>query len=343
MLLGGVVQQGTLTLGNKVIDGSNERTSFVAVFDAQGTQTWVRRVSSSGGTYVASVAFDPTGNVVAGGQFSGTMTCATTPCPTSSSANAEPVVREYDGTGVEQWTHHFVTGETGSVTQIGARSDGHLIIMGDYSGSITLVGTTYNAPGQNNYFVVDVGPQGNGTWAFTLGSHGYDFAFLAMRPDDGFFIAGKSGGPISVAGVSTGGASDGGAFAFSFSSTGTPLWASSFAATAGAGLFGAASDGQGELIVSGLVSQGFIDFGAGPISNAAMTTDAVVAKLGQDGSLKWAKQIGGDDNQYAYFVASNSAGRVAAPINFHGSIDVGLGPQLNSGPQNEALIANFQP
>jgi hypothetical protein len=344
IVIGGGVSSGSVTVGSKVVNAGNESRGFVGVFDSGGHSTWVRQVTSSPWASLDAAVFDATGNIVVGGEFVGTMSCATTPCPTSGSNTTQPFVRKYDATGAEQWTHHYDAVGNASVTQIGARSDGHIVVIGFFTNSISLVGNTYAASGDTSYFVVEAGPSGNGAWAFTLGSHGTDIDMLAMKPDDGFVIAGDSSGPLTVAGVSTGGPSVGGAFAFSFSSTGTPLWAKSFAVSGDNAIEDVAVDGQGNIVVVGFIQAGAIDFGGGPISNTAGDYDGVMAKLGPDGSFLWGKTYGGAGDQGMDLIAANASGRIAASANFSdGTIDFGLGAHQAGPSDHESVLVNFQP
>ena len=317
ILISGLGGGSTVTLGTKVVDAD---AGFVAVYDAQGNQTWLRKFTASGSAAAFDAKFDPSGNVIAVGSFAGMMTCATDPCPTSHSNNyVDPVVRKYDGNGTEQWTHHYDAVGGASAERLGIRSDGHFVVAGAYFNSVTLVGTTYTNAGDSDVFVVEAGPSGDGGWAFSLGSGGYDLAGIAMRPDDSFILAGSSGGPLSIGGVSTGGPNKGGAFAFSFDQSGAPQWAKSFAVTGGASAINdVATDAQGNFVVAGWVAGGTADFGGGQVVTPANDEDAVIVKFGSDGSFLWGKTFGGAGIQTGNFVAMNASGQSAFGADIEG-------------------------
>ena len=268
VVISGYATSGTITLGSKVVDGtSGGGAGFVAVYDAQGKQTWLRRLTSTLGAQGLDAKFDASGNVFVSGSFAGTMACGTDPCPTSSSNNAvDPFVREFDGGGTEQWTHHYPAAGGASADHLAVRSDGHILVCGMFAESITLMGTTHTAVANaEEIFVVEAGPTGGGNWAFVLQGGGYSFASVAVRPDDSFFLAGTSGAPLSAGSLSTGGPSDGASFMFSFDKSGAPQWAKTFDVGSRASRINdAATDGQGNFVITGeLFENGTVDFGGG--------------------------------------------------------------------------------
>jgi hypothetical protein len=103
-----------------------------------------------------------------------------------------------------------------------------------------------------------------------------------------------------------------------------------------------ATDGVGNVVLTGYFS-GSVDFGGGPLWNTERGTfDTFVAKLDLAGTHLWSKRFGLGESQYAYSIATDSAGNIVLTGVLVGTADFGGGP-LGSAGGNDVFVAKLSP
>lgn len=108
-----------------------------------------------------------------------------------------------------------------------------------------------------------------------------------------------------------------------------------------------ALDASGNIIVGGYF-RGTADFdpGAGVVNltTADEEFDAVICKLNASGALIWAKQIGGEDEQISFSVASDMAGNVYTTGAFYNEVDFNPGNgvfNMTSAGEDDIFISKL--
>src|SRR5690606_1484134 len=106
-------------------------------------------------------------------------------------------------------------------------------------------------------------------------------------------------------------------------------------------------DGDDSVVVAGLVRDGTLDLGCGPLASPAdpgskYAGDVFVAKLDASGSCLWSKLFGGPGMQFASDVALNAAGRISVGGYFEQAIDFGQGPLIATHAA-EPFVATLSP
>src|SRR5262249_41559523 len=100
-------------------------------------------------------------------------------------------------------------------------------------------------------------------------------------------------------------------------------------ATGGLGTLVVPIDAQGNAYIAGNFS-GTVDFDPGPgtfnLTSTGATDDAFVAKYTADGSLAWARRLGGTDSVFISRAALDAAGNITVVGDFYGTADFDPGP-----------------
>lgn len=132
-----------------------------------------------------------------------------------------------------------------------------------------------------------------------------------------------------------------------FSATGEPVWSRKYGVADYAAANAVAIDALDAISVAGLLRDGELDFGCGPLVSPADTDygyagDMFLAKLDASGDCLWSRLFGGPGDQSAFGVAVDGGRRVAVAGKFQGAIDFGSGP-LVAEHYPEPCAALFAP
>jgi hypothetical protein len=161
-------------------------------------------------------------------------------------------------------------------------------------------------------------------------THGLVFMLLACIACGTDATRAQPGGPSHDAG----GADEGGAGAGAGDGgSGVPsdgaAWAHRFGGASDDRCLGAASDHNGNLIVTG-VFNGTADFGGGPLTSAG-GDDIFVAKYDSGGQHVWSRRFGDASEDAGFRVATDAAGNVVVTGSFEGTAYFGGGALTGGG------------
>ena len=344
--ISGYSQGASLTFGATMIAAAAHDIGFVGLFAGDGTQKWVKPISGSGDVYAASVAVDDNDNVVVAGHFTGALSCTGSPCP-NAGTDVNPFLRALDPTGAQSWSNGYGSSTNSAATSLAMKSDGRLLVAGTFVGSTTLAGKTLNSKGDVDIFVIETTSGGSPEWAIGFGSTGADSGVLAVRlQDDSFVVGGAGAGEIAIGSVTTG-ATNNGAYLFSFDDKGKPQWAQSYGSDGASTIDSVAAAFQGDVYIAGVVAMGKANFGGGVVKSTEMAADAALTKLDGDGNVQWSKKFEGPGIQGTARVASNGNGYTAYALAYQNSLDFGLGPHTSSNSDGDTstdiALVTFQP
>jgi hypothetical protein len=281
---GGVVVTGASTADlttASIANGNND--SFVARYDANGNQTWIKQIQTLATNQSNTVSVDASGNIIIGGSVSGGVVGA----GQVSQGKGDAFLAKYDSHGKLLAENQFGTSGADSVAATAIGSDGSLYVASTQNGDAILAkyagGDITTAP----------------VWTQDLG------ALAAGGSIGGLTVSGGKvyvSGSTSNASLTAGGAASiavpasGGIDAFVFSATDNGASVSpgtvSYIGTSGtdkAGAVTVASDGT--IYVAGTTTGTF----AGQQRSVQNVNNAFATALNSDGSVKWTRQFGGAD------------------------------------------------
>ncbi len=281
---GGVVVTGASTADlttTSVADGNND--SFVARYDANGNQTWIKQIQTLATNQSNAVSVDASGNITIGGSVSGGVIGA----GQTSQGNADAFLAQFDSNGKLLAENQFGTSGNDSVAATATAPDGSL----------------YVASVQNGHAILAKYTGGNITaapaWTQDLGDLAAGGSIGGLAVSGGkVYVSGATsnanltaGGSASIAAPASGGID---AFVFSATDNGSSVSPDtvSYIGTSGTDTAGAvtvASDGT--VYVAGTTTGTF----AGAQRSVPNVNNAFAAALNTSGGIEWTQQYGGAD------------------------------------------------
>lgn len=185
---------GTLDLGGEPLESAGDLDVFVVSLDALGGHRWSKRFGDAGPQRARAVAVDGAGDVVVGGEFSGTIDLGGGPRTTE--APQAVFVAKLDGRGAHRYSR--VLGERGaSLGQLLVDGTGDVIVVGGFRGEAELAGGPVRSAGSDDVFVAKLDPQGGFRWSHRFGGPGADRATgVAVDRERQVFVTGAFSGKV---------------------------------------------------------------------------------------------------------------------------------------------------
>ena len=298
---GGVVVTGSSTADlttTSVADGNTD--SFVARYDAQGNQTWIKQIPTLANNQSNAVSVDASGNIYIGGSVSGYPVANPVNGQTSipggvigagqtAQGGSDAYLAKFDSKGTLISENQFGTSANDQVSATTTGSDGSLYVASVQNGEAMVSkyanGDITSAP----------------TWTEDLGAlqAGGAIGGLAVSGNN-VYVSGTTsngnltaGGQASVATASTGGTD---AFVFAMTDNGTsvsPQHVSYIGTSASDQGNGLTVGADGTVYLTGTTTGTF----AGQQRNIQNVTNAFASAINANGSVQWTQQYGGADGQ----------------------------------------------
>ena len=280
---GGVVVTGSTTADLSTTAVANGNTdTFVAKYDANGNQTWVKQLQTLNQNQAAAVSVDSSGNVYIGGQVTGVIGKGQTKV-----GGSDAYVAKLDSKGNLVYEQQFGTTANDTVAATATASDGSL----------------YVASVQNGHAIVSKYANGDATqapvWQQDLGDlqNGGAIGGLTVSGNQ-VYVSGTTqnanltaGGAATVANAASGGSD---AFVFNLTDQGTTAAANfvSYVGTGAQDKGGAVTvGGDGTIYLTGSTTGTF----AGQTRNIDNVSNSFAASISATGAVNWTKQYGGLD------------------------------------------------
>jgi len=279
---GGVVVTGASTaqlMTTSVSNGNND--SFVARYDANGEQTWIKQIQTLATNQSNAVSIDASGNIYIGGKVSGGVIGA----GQVALGGGDAFLAKLDSKGKILAENQFGTSGSDSVAATATDADGNLFV----------------ASVQNGHAVISKYAGGDITaapvWTQDLGDLAAGGAIGGLTVSNGkVYVSGSTsnanltaGGQASVVAPASGGLD---AFVTALTDNGSSATADT-TTYIGTGGSDTASDvtvgSDGTIYVTGSTTGSF----AGATRTVQDVTNAFASALNADGTVKWTKQFGG--------------------------------------------------
>ncbi len=191
----------------------------------------------------------------------------------------------------------YIAGETNSVADIATSATGYQILTGGLKDAFL---AKYNTAGQLQ-------------WATYFGGMSDDIGHsVACDPDGNVYLAGQTGGNISMTGgyqiTMGGGAGD--AFLVKFNGSGQLLWSSYYGGSSLDYGFAVACDAAGNVYLAGQTQSTDGISSPGNLHQTANggSNDAFVVKFNASGQRQWGTYLGGTGNEFCYGMTCDAAG-----------------------------------
>lgn len=330
---------GTAHFDNMTIVSQGSSDIFLALYSSSGTLRWVKRYGSTGSEMVTSIAIDQSGNVFLGGYYSGTGNFGGS--DTVSAGTNDIFIAKYSSTGEHIWSQHIGGTQNDLLNGLTADSQGNVIAVGQFSGSINVGTSTWvsvnNGPDQ---FLIKYSPQGSLVWARTFANASEDQAIgVAVNKNDEIFVTGYFLGWVNFGGGVLARVDGNDYFLAKFTSLGNNIWAKRFGGTGGQRVVAIDIDPFGDVYLAGDYMYS-LDAGGGVVTGWDM--DTFVAKYsGLDGSYKWLQVINGDLIQEPTDLAVDDQGNVFLTGYYSSTAKFGLQTLNSVGGSYDIFVSKY--
>jgi len=266
------------------------RDAFARRYDEEGAEIWTRQFGTAGWDEVFGSTNDANDSIYLVGLTNGILDGQ------SSSGGKDAFIRKYDNAGNIVWTRQF-----------GTTADENAEAVSLHGANAYVVGRTFGTfpgeagAGDSDAFVSKFDGDGDLIWTRQFGSPGEDVAFQVAADVDGAYVVGRVCGSLPDA-SSVGGCD---AFVRRYDPAGAVVWTRQFGTNADDELMGISIAPDGAYV-------GGRTCGAFPGQVAIGGCDAFVAKMGLDGVITWARQLGSDQFDDLLEIATDGGGVYAS-------------------------------
>jgi hypothetical protein len=190
--------------GNVVVVGNTEGVfdaavtpgsviGFMAKYDANGQQTWLKQFGPGNAFGRQGVAMDGNGNIVVAGGVSGALEGQTT------LGDGDAVVAKYNTNGDQLWLRQFGTNGLEGAYGVAVDAANRVIVSGvtygTFPGFSNLSGANGFVSNGADGFVTQFDSSGNQLWLKQFGTNQYDFVFgVAVSSNGHVYVGGTTEG-----------------------------------------------------------------------------------------------------------------------------------------------------
>jgi hypothetical protein len=261
------------------------------------------------------------------------------------SAAASITVSIASSAGVHEWSRQFggaTTADTAAGRLTAIDPNGEVLVVSSVTGTVDfgdgpsassggIVLARYSADGQavrwSRLFTRQVSAEFMPTG-------------LAVDADGSAIVTGYFYGTVSFAGGNSLTAAGGyDLFMVRYASDGTFMWSRRFGSTGSETTTALATDGLGNLFVTGWI-QGSANLGGVAHSSASGSRDVFVAKYSSTGAFLWSRAFGGSTTDQGLAVAVDAGGNPSISGFFQGSVNFGDGTLASAG-LDDLFVASF--
>lgn len=286
---GGVVVAGSVTgdLKPTAIGGGTD--SFVAKYDRDGKQTWLRQIAPLSNDRANAVSIDASGNIYVGGQVGGVIASGQT-----NAGGTDAYITKLTSTGALVYNRQFGTTSEDAAKYTAIASDGNVVVASVENGHAILRKYSGADGTSAAMWELDLGDLQGGALGGLIISGGN--IYLSGATANASLDA---GGAASVANANSGGRDT---FVFAASENGAADFVS-YAGTAATEQAGGVTVAGGKIYLTGTTTGTF----AGEKANT--THNLFVTQMDADGTFEWARQYGGvDGTSQGVAIAADATG-----------------------------------
>ncbi len=335
---------GTVDLGGGPITASGARDLFLAEYAGTGALMWAHSYGGSSGATLslATLALDPGGDVVVSAEYAGdgvSMGGSTFP----SKILSQGLIARYTSSGTHLWSKTFSAPEWSSIYPVAIAPSGNIVFAGSAYGSIDYGGGPLTVTGTTKRLtLVELTSGGAHVWSKAFApTCGFLIDDVAIEPGGGVYTIGTFYGAHCDLGAGELTSTSAGytGFLARYSAAGDVLWTKTFPDPVGVSLAQLVIDPSGDLFVDGAVQKRLALDGCW-LGTAGGFDDGFVARLSPDGAVRWARAIGGPDEDSSYDMVSDGKGGVFAGGGFKMKMDVEPGgPTFVAGDPTKVVAS----
>ncbi|MFC2110817.1 SBBP repeat-containing protein [Bacteroidota bacterium] len=308
---------------------------------------WAKSIGGDSADISRCITLDPTGNVYITGYFKGTVDFnpGTSINNLTSTGEEDIFIQKLDSNGNFVWAKSIGGVSRDIARSIALDALGFVYITGYFAGTADFDpgSATYNltSNGNDDVFILKLNNLGDFVWAKSVGATSRERGYsIALDNNGNIYTCGRFVDSVDFdpgAAISTLVSAEGeDVFIIKLNSSGSFIWAKSFAGTLqDVGNF-ITTDVSGNVYVSGEF-EGTTDFDPGATTYNLTSNgyyDVFIAKLNGAGDFVWAKSFGGVDRDGINMTTIDNSGNVYTTGKFQNSVDFDPGTAIHNLTSN---------
>jgi hypothetical protein len=306
---------------------------------AAGAHVWAKRFGDGNAQGGWAVATDGGGDVVVGGEYEGTIDFGGGSLPNAT--NVDGFVAKLAGNNGNQiWAKRITGGGNERVLGVAVASNGDVLAVGSFDGTLSLDGQNESTAGSEDIFVARLAAgDGAKLWMKRFGGSDADRANAVALSGTDVLVAGTYTGVVSVGGGNlAGGMMSQQLFVAKYQAGGTHVWSKGYGSNQDETAFGIAADGAGNALVTGTYRSAAL-FGncATPLGQ----NDGFAMKLAAaNGAELWCTPVKGNQSEIGRAIGADTSDNVVFAGEYDGSPTIG-NTTLPSGGQSDVFVARL--
>jgi hypothetical protein len=335
MIYVGGEMSGSVDFGDGVVVTSvGSDDAFVAKFDPDGNVQWEKLLGDTSTQEVARMAVTKAGQIVVGGNFSGSIDFGNGPIAAAGSQDA--FVMKLDSSGFVGASRAFGGPDFDDLTAIDVDAMDNIAVTGTFSGAMTVgPNMVLTSAGSNDVFVAKLSPVAAVMWAKNWGdATSQEATDVHFAPNGDVLLAGTLTGSINFGGVDLSAPPDAThLYLARLDGSGAHVWSTVFGGPLSTGFAAriAIDEVKSHILVAGFFDD-TVDFGGGPFVSSG-DYDAFVARLLPDGKHVASRSFGGLKSDGVFAIDLLPTGDpIIAGVHL-GTFDLGGGPLEVTGTE----------
>jgi hypothetical protein len=270
---------GTVDFGGGGLASAGSYDMFVARFDSAGNHLWSKRFGGANSDLGGGLSVDGAGNIVFTGK-SDTAIDFGNGAPLPAAGGLDVLLVKLDPLGSLLWNKRFGDSANQFGVDVATLGQGDVFLTGGFESTVNLGGATLTAAGAVDLFVARLTGAGAHVYSKRFGAAGSNPSApaIAAGATGDLYLVGQFDGALDFGGGTLTSAGGLDAFALRLDPTGAHAWSRRFGAAGNQYASGAATDSQGQLLLTGYFEQ-TIDFGGALTSAGGL--DLFAARLAQ--------------------------------------------------------------
>lgn len=312
--------------------------SVGALFGTPGATLWAKQFGTSGRDVGHGIAVDSGDNILAVGEFTGTLTIGTTTL--TSAGGADIYVAKLSSTdGSVVWAKRFGGTSNDVGWDVATDASNNVYVTGRFLGSVDFGGGAIQSGSQEDVFVLKLAADGSYGWARKIGGSGYDVGQGIAARGNAVVVVGFFNGSMTVDTTTLTSAGSADIFAMSMATAdGATNWVKRFGGSFGDVATDVAIDNSGNAVLTGWYA-GTVNFGGGAMSTPGDLNDVLLLKLAAaDGAHLFSTHYGGSAADAGYAVSIDGANNIYLAGEFQSTASFGCAGSFNASQANQTDV-----
>ncbi len=286
MYMSGFYFSSSINFGNGFsLSNNGIADGFTVKYNANGTTQWASKIKGSNEDKATKCTTDGAGNVFTTGYFnSSSIQFGGNNSDNVSNSNGsgfDGFIVKYNSAGTPQWYHAIGNNDDDGGASVAADAQGNVYVTGWWrAASMTVGSTVLTNNGDSDMFLIKYGPTGNVLWAKNAGGLDDDKGRgCAVDPDGNVIVTGYfKGASMTIDGTVYPNSGGKDFFVIKYNPTGTVLAAKTYGGTGSEEAFSCATDGYGNVFISGNYSSTSVTFDGVVMTNPGSNAGAFLLK-----------------------------------------------------------------